>query len=61
MERLLGTFRGIDPRRLLERTLEMTLKNHQIDASPEKIREALNSLQVSLLNIDNEQYYLKGK
>jgi len=46
---------------LLERTLENTLKNHQIDASPEKIREALNSLQISLLNIDDEKYYLKGK
>jgi transposase len=46
---------------LLERTLERKLKNNKIDASPQKIRSALNSLQVSLLNIDGKKYYLKGK
>lgn len=46
---------------LLERTLEWKLKNNKIDASVEKIRAALNSLQVSLLNIDGKKYYLKSK
>lgn len=46
---------------LLERTLERKLKNNKIEASPQKIKSALNSLQVSLLNIDGKKYYLKGK
>lgn len=46
---------------LLERTLELTLRDKQIDASPDAIARALRSLQVSRLEIDDQAYYLKGK
>ncbi len=46
---------------LLERELELKLKQKGIKASPEKIKEAINSLELSKLQIGDEHYYLKGK
>jgi len=46
---------------LLERTLEFRLKENQEDASPEKIREALNSISFSEFEVDGETYFLKNK
>ena len=46
---------------LLERTLELELKKNNISASPDKIREALNSLQVSELIIDKNIFLLRSK
>jgi len=46
---------------LLERTLEFKLKENQEDASPEKIREALNSISFSEFEVDGEAYFLKNK
>jgi transposase len=46
---------------LLERTLEQKLREKKITLSPEKIKEALNSLQLSLIEMDGNSYYLKGK
>ena len=46
---------------LLERELEYRLKQRQIDHSPEQIKTALNSMEFSVLDIENEPYYLKGK
>jgi transposase len=46
---------------LLERTLEMKLAKNKIHTSPEQIQKALNSLQVSLIKINEKEYYLKGK
>jgi transposase len=46
---------------LLERILEQELRKKNIEASAQRIKSALNSLQVSLINIDGEDYYLRGK
>jgi transposase len=46
---------------LLERELEYRLKKRQIEHSPEQIKAALNSMEFSILDIENEPYYLKGK
>jgi transposase len=46
---------------LLERTLELMLKENNINASPERIKEALNSLNIALFEIDRKKYYLKIK
>jgi len=46
---------------LLERTLELMLKENNINASPEGIKEALNSLNIALFEIDRKEYYLKIK
>ena len=46
---------------LLERELEYRLKKRQIEHSPEHIKTALNSMEFSVLDIENEPYYLKGK
>lgn len=46
---------------LLERTLEFKLKKNDIEASPERIRESLNSLNFSEFEVDGEVYYLKEK
>ena len=45
---------------LLERTLEIKLKNNKIDCSPARIRESLNTLQFSELTIQGDKYYLKS-
>jgi transposase len=46
---------------LLQRKLELRLKDNGIEESAEKIKEAINSLELSLIEVDHEQYYLKGK
>jgi transposase len=46
---------------LLERELEYRLTTRQIDHSPEQIKTALNSMEFSVLDIENDPYYLKGK
>ncbi|MCX6091033.1 MAG: hypothetical protein NTX88_11820 [Candidatus Atribacteria bacterium] len=46
---------------LLERILERSLQGAGIPASPETIRETLNSLQVAKVDIDHQPYYLKMK
>jgi transposase len=46
---------------LLERELEYRLTKRKIEYSPERIKAALKSMQFSILDIENETYYLKGK
>jgi transposase len=46
---------------LLERELEYRLTQRQIKHSPEQIKTALNSMEFSVLEIEDEPYYLKGK
>jgi transposase len=46
---------------LLERELEYRLTQRQIEHSPEQIKTALNSMEFSVLEIEDELYYLKGK
>lgn len=50
---------------LLERELEARLKRNRKacdgDISPEKIKEALNSMEVSELEIEGDKFFLKGK
>lgn len=46
---------------LLERELELRLRKRKIEYSSEKIKEALNSLEFSEIEIENQKYYLKGK
>ena len=46
---------------LLERDLENRLSNKNLNLSPEKIKQSLNSLQMSLIRMDGSEYYLKGK
>jgi transposase len=46
---------------LLERELEYRLKKRHIEHSPEQIKTALNSMEFSVLEIENDPYYLKGK
>jgi transposase len=43
---------------LFERTLELQLKKLKIDYSPDKIREALNSMQLSLLDVRGQKFHL---
>ncbi|MEW5706033.1 MAG: IS1634 family transposase, partial [Actinomycetota bacterium] len=45
---------------LLERTLEIKLKDLE-GASPESIREAINSLNFAQVEIDTKKYYIKTK
>lgn len=46
---------------LLERTLELTMKENNISASPLKIQQAINSLELSKIKIQEQYYYLKAK
>jgi len=46
---------------LLERTLELTVREHYPDASPDKFRQALASLEVSLLSAGPHKVYLPSK
>lgn len=46
---------------LLERELELRLKNQEIEYSAEKIKEALNSLEFSKIEIENQIFYMKSK
>ncbi len=44
---------------LLERTLELKLKEKNIEFSPERIKEALNSMNFTSVEYNNETYLLK--
>ena len=46
---------------MLERTLELELKKNNIDYSVNKIREALSSLEFSVVKIDEELWLLRSK
>ena len=47
---------------LLERNLELIIKQKHIqNASVEKIKQAINSLQVSKVDLNGQLLYLKGK
>lgn len=46
---------------VLERALENKLQSHKQEVSPERIKEALNSLEVSEIKLDDQLYYLKSK
>ena len=46
---------------LLERTLELKLKNAGISASPEKIRKALNAMCFTKVDVDKNTFYIKMK
>jgi len=46
---------------LLERELELRLRKRKIEYSSERIKEALNSLEFSEIEIEKGKYYLKGK
>jgi transposase len=46
---------------LLERELEIRMRKRKIGFSPERIKEALNSMEFSHIEIDKESLYLKGK
>ena len=45
---------------LLERTLEFKLKDKKIDYSPEAIKEALNLMNYSEINIGEEKILIKS-
>lgn len=59
-ERIKGHFMLCFIAFLLERTLEIKLKNNHINLSPQEIKEALNSLQVSELELRQEVFYVKS-
>lgn len=46
---------------MLERRLELLLNEEVLESSPEKIREALNSMQLAKLTLNNEEVYIKAK
>jgi len=46
---------------LMERKMELLLSDQGKDSSPEKIREALNSMQLASVTLNNESVYIKTK
>lgn len=46
---------------LLERTLEFILKENNIHASPNEIREALNAMQLVAMEVNEQKIYIKTK
>ncbi len=46
---------------LLERELELRLRKRKVEYSSERIKEALNSLEFTEIEIEKEKYYMKGK
>jgi len=46
---------------LSKRTLELMLKENNINASPERIKEALNSLNIALFEIDKKEILPQDK
>ena len=46
---------------LLERELELRLIQNKKTNAPEQIKEAVNSLEFSVLNIENQKYYIRNK
>ena len=59
-ERIKGHFMLCFIAFLLERTLEIKLKNNHLDLSPQAIKEALNSLQISEMELREELFYVKS-
>ena len=45
---------------LFERTIETTLREREITFSPDKIREAIEQMQMSLLEINDHQLYMRA-
>jgi transposase len=60
-KRIKGHFVACFMALLLERALEHKLKANNIAASPETIKEAIQSLEVSEIQLRGERYYLKAK
>ena len=46
---------------MLERKLEMLINEQEIENSPKKIQEALNSMQLAKVSLNNETVYIKAK
>ncbi len=46
---------------LLERELELCLRRRNVDFSTERIKEALNKMEFSEIEIEGQKYFLKGK
>ena len=46
---------------VLERALEVGLRQNGIRVSPDAIRHALNSLEVSKIRLEEQEFYLKGR
>lgn len=46
---------------LLERTLEFKLHENQIQATPDKIREAINAMQFAAIEFNGQKLYVKTK
>jgi len=46
---------------LLERELELCLRRRNVDFSAERIKEALNRMEFSEIEIEGQKYFLKGK
>lgn len=46
---------------VLERDLERRVKQRGLSVSPERIQEALNTLEVSRIRLGKQEFYLKGK
>jgi transposase len=46
---------------LLERTLEFKLKENQIEATPDKIREALNNMQFAVIDLNDQKLFVRTK
>lgn len=46
---------------LFERTLELEMRQRKCDSSPTEIREALYSMQASLIQVSGEKFYLVGQ
>lgn len=46
---------------MLERTLELKLKHANIEASPQKIRNSLKSMQFAEIKADQSKFLIKTK
>lgn len=46
---------------LLERTLEFKLRENQITATPDKIREAINTMQFAAIEFNGQKLFVKTK
>ena len=60
-ERIHGHFVACFLAFMLERRLEFLLNEAEIENSPEKIREALNEMQLAKLTLNNDEVYIKAK
>ena len=59
-KRIKGHFVGCFMVLVLERALESKLKANKIEASPERIKEAIHSMEVSEILLRGQHYYLKS-